>query len=175
LSTVKTKTGWYAESRQVIEELYGDDADMFCDLLAASSPRKQLKANWNLAQNIYERYKADGYIDNRGVMAPFMPNVLRALYGEPLSGYKVPAFAANLKGDMNRVTIDVWTLRYFGLKQDYIRRKEYYRLEAAIQKMARRRGMQPAEYQAIIWCKAVEAAGRVPVSYKDISELETVV
>ncbi len=164
----KTATNWYIDSRQVIEELYGDDADMFCDILAATSPRKQVKANWNISQNIYERYKHDGYIDNRGVMSPFMPNVLRALYGEPLSGYKVPAFAANLKGDMNRVCIDTWTLRYFGITLRDIRRKEYYRLEAAIQKMARQRGMKPAEYQAVIWCIAVTRAGRVPVSYADM-------
>ncbi len=160
---------WYSESRKTIETIFGDDADLFCDLLAATSPRKQVKANWNLACDIYERYKHDGHIDCSGVMGTMIPNVLKALYREPLSGYKVPAFAANLKGDMNRVTIDIWTLRYFGLQQERIRRKEYYRLEVAIQKMARRRGMKPAEYQAKIWCIAVTRAGRTPVSYKDVS------
>ncbi len=160
---------WYSESRKTIETIFGDDADMFCDLLAATSPRKQVKANWNVARDIYERYKHDGYIDCSGIMSSMIPNVLRALYRESLSGYKVPAFAANLKGDLNRVTLDVWTLRYFGMKQDMIRRKEYFRLEAAIQKMARRRGMKPAEYQAMIWCKAVTKAGRTPVSYKDVA------
>ncbi len=164
----KTASNWYAESRQVIEELYGEDANMFCDILAATSPRKQVKVNWDIAQNIYKRYKHDGYIDCQEVMGPHIPNVLRALYGEPLHGWKVPAFAANLKGDLNRVTIDLWVLRYFNLRQTRIRRKEYYRLEAAIQKMARRRGMKPAEYQAVIWCKAVTRAGRTPLSYADM-------
>ncbi len=160
---------WYSESRKIIEKIFGDDADLFCNLLAATSPRKQVKVNWDLARHIYERYKHDGYIDCSGVMSTQIPNVLRALYGEPLSGYKVVAFAANLKSDMNRVTIDIWTLRYFGLKQSRIRRKEYYRMEAAIQKMARRRNMKPAEYQAMIWCKAVTKAGKTPVSYKDVA------
>lgn len=160
---------WYSESRKTIETIFDDDADLFCDLLAATSPRKQVKVNWDLARHIYERYKHDGYIDCQGLMGSHIPNVLKALYREPLSGYKVPAFAANLKGDMNRVTIDTWTLRYFGLQQSRIRRKEYFRLEVAIQKMARRRGMKPAEYQAKIWCKAVTRAGRVPVSYKDVA------
>lgn len=165
---IETAANWYTESRQVIEKLYGDDTDMFCDLLAATSPRKQVKANWNLSQHIYERYKHDGYIDCSGIMSNFIPNVIRALYREPLHGYKVPAFAANLKGDMNRVAIDRWTLRYFGIQQNIIRRKEYYRMETAIQKMARRRGMKPAEYQAMIWCKAVTKAGRIPVSYANM-------
>ena len=127
-----------------------------------------MKVNWDLARHIYERYKHNGYIDCQGVLSTQIPNILRALYREPLSGYKVPAFAANLKGDMNRVTIDIWTLRYFGLQQSRIRYKEYYRMEAAIQKMARRRNMKPAEYQAKIWCIAVTKAGRTPVSYKDV-------
>ncbi len=168
VDVIKTTANWYTDSRRVIEEIYGDDADMFCDILAATSPRKQIKANWNLSQNIYGRYKHDGYIDCGGLMSPFIPNVHRALNGEPLSGYKVPAFAANLRGDLNRVTIDTWTIRYFGITQREIRRKEYFRLEAAIQKMARRRGLLPAEFQAIIWCKAVIAAGRTPVSYADM-------
>ncbi len=161
-------SNWYTDSRQAIKQLYGDDADMFCDILAATSPQKQVSVNWDIAQNIYERYKHDGYIDCQGLMGSHIPNVLRALYREPLHGYKVPAFAANLKGDMNSVTIDRWTLRYFGLKQNKIRRKEYYRLEKAIQLLAKHRGMLPAEYQAMIWCKAVTAAGKTPVSYADM-------
>ncbi len=161
-------SNWYTDSRRVIVELYSDDADMFCDILAATSPRKQVKVNWDISQNIYERYKHDGYIDCSGIMGTMIPNIHRALNGELLSGYKVPAFAANLRGNLNRVTLDVWTLRYFGIKQDMIRRKEYYRLEAAIQKMARRRNMLPAEYQAMIWCEAVTRAGRTPVSYADM-------
>ncbi len=164
----KTASNWYTDSRRVIEKLYGDDADMFCDILAATSPRKQVKVNWDIAQNIYERYKHDGYIDCQGLMGSHIPNVLRALYRERLHGYKVPAFATNLKGDLNRVTIDTWTLRYFGLKQKRIRRKEYYRLEKAIQLLAKHRGMKPAEYQAKIWCITVTRAGRVPVSYADL-------
>lgn len=163
-----TKTNWYTDSRQVIEQLYGDDADMFCDILAATSPRKRVKDNWDIAQHIYERYKHDGYIDCQEIVSSCIPNVLRALYREPLHGYKVPAFAANLKGDMDRVTIDRWTLRYFGLQQKKIRRKEYYRLEKAIQLLAKHRGMLPAKYQAMIWCIAITRAGRTPISYADL-------
>lgn len=161
---------WYKDSRQVIEQLYGDDADMFCDLLAATSPRKQVKVNWKMAVTIFDEYKETGRINCEGVMRSHQSNVIRAIYGLPLSGWKVPAFAANLKGDMERVTIDTWTLRYFGLKQNRIRGKEYFRMEKALQKMARRRGMKPAEYQAIIWVKAIIAAGRTPYSYVDAVE-----
>ncbi len=160
---------WYSDSRKTIEKIFGDDADLFCDLLAATSPRKQVKVNWNLAKRIYQEYKNTGDFDDKGLLLCHILNVERALAREPLHGYKVPAFAANLKGNMNRVTIDMWVLYYFGLQQSRIRYKEYYRMEAAIQKMARRRNMKPAEYQAMIWCKAVTKAGRTPVSYKDVA------
>ncbi len=160
---------WYSDSRKTIEKIFGNDADLFCDLLAATSPRKQVKVNWSLAKRIYQEYKNTGVFDDKGLFPCHILNVERALAREPLHGYKVPAFAANLKGDMNRVTIDMWVLYYFGLQQSRIRRKEYYRMEAAIQKMARRRNMKPAEYQAKIWCIAVTRAGRTPVSYKDVA------
>jgi thermostable 8-oxoguanine DNA glycosylase len=59
---------------------------------------------------------------------------------------------------------------YYGFKQLRIRRKEYYRMEKAMQMLARQRGMQPAEYQAMIWCKAVTSAGRTPYSYVDAAK-----
>jgi hypothetical protein len=143
---------------------------LFCDLLAATSPRKQVKANWNLAVRIMDEVKINGRYKRYGMMKAHWMNVDRALAGEPLSGYKVPAFAANLKGDLQRVTIDTWVMAYFGLKQVQIRRKEYYRMEKAIQMLARHRGMKPAEYQAMIWCKAVTKAGRTPYSYVDAAK-----
>ena len=163
---------WYQDSRAIIVDRFGDDADLFCDILAATSPRKQVRANWNLAVRIYDAVQDRGTYGTKGMMRAHIHNVDRALNREPLSGYKVPAFAANLRGDLERVTIDTWILSYFGLKQDRIRRAEYFRMEKAIQMLARHRGMKPAEYQAMIWCKAVERAGRTPYSYVDAAESE---
>jgi hypothetical protein len=158
---------WYQDSRAVIVGLYGDDADLFCDILAATSPRKQVRANWNLAVRIYNSFKRTGWFNKTGMMKAHWMNVERVLSGEPLQGYKVPAFAANLKGDLERVTIDTWVLYYYKLKQHQIRRKEYYRMEKAIQMLARHRDMRPAEYQAMIWVKAVLSVGKTPYSYAD--------
>ena len=161
---------WYQDSRAVIVDRYGDDADLFCDILAATSPRKQVRANWLLAVRTFGSYKKTGGYNKTGMMKAHWMNVDRALDGTPLSGYKVPAFAANLRGDLERVTIDTWVLVYYGIQQPNIRRKEYYRMEKAMQMLARRRSMKPAEYQAMIWCKAVIAAGRTPYSYVDAAK-----
>ena len=160
-------SSWYQDSRAIIVERFGDDADLFCDILAATSPRKQVRANWNLAVRIYNSFKKGNEYSKTSMMPAHILNTDRALAGEPLHGWKVPAFAANLRGDLERVTIDSWTLFYFGLKQNRIRRKEYYHMEKAIQMLARHRGMRPAEYQAMIWAKAVSSVGKIPYSYAD--------
>jgi len=160
---------WYTESRATIEKLFGDDADLFCDLLAATSPRKQVKANWRVALRVYNAYKAGTEIPRTGLMPAHTQNVMRALRGHELSGPKVSAFAANLKGDHSRVTIDVWVLRYFKIGKKRITAKQYIELEKKIQRLARRHKLSPAAYQAKIWRESMRRAGRKPISYTSVS------
>ena len=165
---------WYSRVREEIEAQYGDDADLFCDLLAATSPRKQVGANWKLAAKVYCWWKdappisarhvaIPGVIADLGVMQSMRPNVIRALRGEELSGPKVRAFAANLKGDMSQVTVDVWMLRLF----DYDKPTEKHRKEVVdyVIRAAAELGCEPAECQAEMWEHSVRRAGREPKSY----------
>ncbi len=161
---------WYTDSRKVIEKMFGDDADLFCDILAATSPRKQVKANWRLAMRIYDAYKSGTDYSVVGMLPNHVGNVDRALSGLPLSGNKVSAFAANLKGDLNRVTIDVWVLRYLRSDRTTLTPKQYGILEKKIQRMAKRKGLLPAQYQAKIWAEAMRQAGKTPQSYAIVSE-----
>jgi hypothetical protein len=161
---------WYKRVRKEIELQYGDDADLFCDLLAATSPRKQVGANWKLAARVYKAWRVLGISDMTrhnmsllGVMSSQQPNVIRALNREPLSGPKVRAFAANLKGDFSQVTVDIWMLRLFNYdKPTEKRRKEVvdYVIRAAAEL-----GYEPAEVQAEMWEHSVRRAGREPKSY----------
>jgi hypothetical protein len=90
-------------------------------------------------------------------------NIFRALNGEPLSGRKVRAFAANLKGDLHEVTIDIWTARFFGYER--VTNKVYDKCEASIRCAAILHEVKPAEMQAQIWCHAIIVAGKKPKSY----------
>ena len=162
---------WYSESRKTIEKIFGDDADLFCDLLAAISPRKQIKTNWNAARRVYEAHKTGLPIPTTGLLPAHIGNIRRALAGQELSGPKVSAFAANLKGDHSRVTIDVWVLRYFKINKNRISVKQYIELEKKIQRLARRHKMTPAAYQAKIWRESMRRAGRKPISYTSVSDI----
>ncbi len=162
---------WYTSARRTIETLYGDDADLFCDILAATSPRKQVRANWNVAVRILTAYKNGETIPEKSLLPNHRGNLKRTFRGEELSGPKVQAFAANLKGDFNRVTIDIWVLRFFGIKKNKITPKQYIALEKAIQKLAKNRGLLPARYQAEIWERSMSNVGRKPISYTSVSEV----
>lgn len=159
---------WYRDANKIIVREYGADTEFFCKLLAATSPRKQVKANWRLASDIYRKYKArsDNPAAFGDVLGGLMPahamNVIRTLQGKPLSGLKVNAFSKNLMGDLSVVTIDMWIIKAYGLKKS-LTELQYRRLSDKITKEALECGLLPAEYQALIWTAARREAGK---SYK---------
>ena len=156
---------WYEISRKEIEKLYSDDAELFIDILAATSPRKRVKENWRLSQQIYESYLA-GDINLKGCMPAHKGNVSRAIAREPLQGRKVRAFAEALKGNMDVVVVDIWIGRWFGFET--ITNKTYDFIENAIRMMAAACGRKPAELQAELWCDMIREYGQHPVSYADV-------
>lgn len=159
---------WYHDANALIVREYGDDADFFCKLLAATSPRKQVKANWRMADNIYRLSKAS---DNRPLadfLATMMPahaiNVIRTLQGRPIKGLKVNAFYQNLSGNYDAVTVDMWILLAYGFKKS-LTDLQYSRLTDKIRKEAAECGLLPAQYQALIWTAIRRESGKKYVSF----------
>jgi hypothetical protein len=68
-----------------------------------------------------------------------------------LNGKKTNAFARNIAGDLNAVTIDAWMLRPFGMKSVSVR--NYRILSEAIRTVAAESGMTPADMQALLWIR----------------------
>ena len=149
---------WYQDAAKLIQQLYGKYADLFCDIVAATSPRKQVKANWRLATAIVAAYidRVNKPIVFGDLLASLMPahlnNVIRALQRRPIHGQKVSRFAENLKGNLNLVTIDVWICRAYGIddKKD-LTPEMYRRLEKRIASDAKKTNATPAGYQAVLW------------------------
>lgn len=72
-----------------------------------------------------------------------------------LNGLKTSAFARNIAGDREAVTVDVWAMRVVDLDPDLLTRKGAYDAVAhAYRLAARRRGVDPATMQATTWVVA---------------------
>jgi hypothetical protein len=163
---VKCHSKWYADIRTEIVKRYGDDADLFCDLLAATSPRSHVRSNWRSASALYHCWKQSGVIAESAVfMRMHLPNVRRAFAREPLHGGKVRRFAENLKGNSSYVTIDVWICRYLGVEHKDLTPELYATLEKRLTSEAESVGMSPADYQAMIWQQTRAAWGKKPISF----------
>lgn len=156
--------GWYCRVGEAIRKRFGVDAELFIDLLAATSPRNRVRKNWRTAIRIYQAYQ-HGEDFLVGVMKSHRPNVWRALRREPLSGDKVRRFAENLKGNTDAVTIDVWICRALGIDHNRLDKGTYEKTERLLRLASYRAGCTPCEYQAALWQVQRMASGRKPISF----------
>ena len=157
---------WYADATMLIKQLYGDNWQLFVDLLAATSPRQSIKRNWRQSAAIVAAYvdrenNPRKFGDLLGdVMTSHTNNVVRALQQRPISGPKVSRFAANLKGNLDVVTIDVWICKAYGIDHKALTTSVYNRLEKRICADARRQQLAPANWQAVLWFAVRRLAGK---------------
>jgi hypothetical protein len=134
---------WYNHVRGHLETSFGDDAELFAHLLAATSPRQGVVENWHDALEAYRRYRTGAFDDaiqrykDTGKitedMKPTKENgakfgmnsdaVLKVLAGtwlDSVEGPKTPNFFDNLFGRGTDATIDSWaarTMRRLGYDQ----------------------------------------------------------
>ncbi len=158
---------WYVDTFANIQNImsYDDSGEksdelayLFIDLLAATSPQTNIVRNTFLTSQIFA-YINDAILCKTPMkFEAHLNNVCRALLGLPLSGQKVEAFQANLRGDDNAVTVDTWMMRVFNRDSDSPSAKEYEDLSAATRRVAKQYGVKPAQMQAALWVgiKALE-------------------
>jgi hypothetical protein len=140
------KRGWYANSRQALTEILGDDADMFTGLLAAMSPQTSVESNLTNALNTFVNWRAAGRPrgeqeikdilgrsvqggTDKSVLTAWTPNSVRVLQGgQSVSGPKIDQFwlalrdrALNTKaGAMDTqeaMVLDAWMANLMGADQ----------------------------------------------------------
>jgi len=153
---------WYLNAYNKFMSYTNDP--IFIGILSATSPRKSLKANYNLAKKLYLNYLkgiTPIFKGISGILPTHKKNIIRAIHGFKLHGDKVSRFYENLMLNLYVVTIDVWVKRYFKTK-DFLTPLQYKALESKIKRNARRYGLKPAEYQAVIWNIEREKAGFKP-------------
>lgn len=150
-------TAWYYRARDIVEGMsadYGVTVEVAAAVLAVLSPNVRWSTNVSAARAMLDAWyngepqpTVAGYPANR--------NKAWAILGtgdtSRLSGPKVEAFAANLRGDLEYVTLDMWAYRAVGVDPERVPRgvrdnvvKGYCRAAAQI-------GVPVAVFQAIIW------------------------
>lgn len=163
---------WYLESYEAIKSVYKEDTELFISLLASTSPRKSVKANFRLAHNIYLNIKQgfNPFFMVQGYLKAHVNNVYRSIRKLSLSGSKVEAFRRALLGDENAVVIDTWILKYFKVEKQSLTPLQYKRMALKIKDNARKHDLTPAQYQASIWELVRARHGFKPVSFKSVME-----
>lgn len=137
----QAKKGWYRNSTQALQEVFGEDAPRFTALLAGLSPQTSVESNlvnalnvwknWNNAQRPTDKQSimkimGDSVEGSRGqdsVLDAWVNNSVDALQSQDpssivLSGPKVDSFMRNLNGVMHEVTNDTWMARVGGVPQE---------------------------------------------------------
>jgi len=154
--TVYLGSVWYHEGQSMCRELaleHGITLEQAATVLAAFSPMTPWDRNVFLATE---------FINGRKV-ATLGNNIRMAEKGivggiATLKGKKTNAFARNLSGDLNAVTIDTWMIKAAGIVREPGKKKgindtEYNTLALALTNVAKANNMPPAVVQAIIWCQ----------------------
>lgn len=171
-SDIESGSRWYLLNGQAIVDMaYGFDVsvDTAAAVVAHLSPRLQWARNIVLAANVL------GNGSTKGIMKQSLKNAQRALDSDAplttLRGNKVRNFAANLLGDAEAVTVDVWAARVaFGLGKGFkstvgesetvkpetllARKGVYDAIADAYREAAHRVGVEPSTMQATTWIVA---------------------
>ena len=147
---------WFEESRRQVAKVFGCDADLFCKLLAGTSPISTIESNVAEAIKAYRQIKWFGYlIRETFIFSRF--SCLQKLLMEQTTTRKVAAMYQNMRGNEQVVAVDRWLLRYFGWSEKAVARgiwndSVYSELEDKVKQEAAERGITPAQRQLQIWC-----------------------
>lgn len=152
----KFALGWYDGVNTELRRWFGKDADLMADLIAATSLKTNPDRNVFEALETYIGIKQGKTVDEiEGVFGGPAAKIKRALVqraldGLPIGTPKAGAFAKNIKGDPNAVTIDVWMTRAF-YGRDRLKPAQSEFLQEWVRQLAYSTGVAPREMQAAIW------------------------
>ena len=152
--------GWYAEAYRVAAQIWPERPDLAAGVIAALSPRCQWSTNQLWARVLITAART-GQACPAVHTTAMRAQAWRIANGEaPLSvlnGPKVRSFWANIMGDTEAVTCDVWAVYVaLGRKDDRMvsTQKRYDTVVAAYRRAAVILGVTPREVQAATWVAA---------------------
>ena len=141
---------WYRDAELYCRYLasnYDVSLEQACGVMSAFSPRVHWSRNKTLAELYLQGEATPGLGQSRRNADAVMVQGFDALRGA-----KTHAFARNMYGDTDAVTIDVHMMRAAGFDDhDAPTIVQYRELSVAVRRLARKRKMQPRDMQALIW------------------------
>lgn len=158
--------GWYEHALEVCVMIATINApgmipvavDAVAGTFAAYSPRCQVSTNiaWCAATIHAARTgQACPEVHTRTMRRQAWAIAQGASWQDVLRGPKVRAFAANILGDTDQVTVDVWAVRAAlgpaACPAGRITARQYAAIAEVYQRAARRLGMSPRDTQAAAW------------------------
>ncbi len=170
LSLGKSNRYWYQETHDDIQRILPNDkVELIIDLLAATSIRS------SISSNVFQMYRALIQYKLGEPFNGFLPAVKAGLEhvrkGEELPTIKVRHFAQAMKGNESSVVVDVWMCKAFGIDRNSGPKDgEYNAIAKAVQQLAHERGVQPREFQAMLWAgiRKEQSKYQMEVRYKDL-------
>lgn len=170
------KKGWYERAARALREVFGPDTEQFVALLAATSPRQDVKSNLLMALKVWDKWTKAGRPTDVESLRPMfetdvelearLNNSMRAtgadlpvtaskdLTGDAhLSGFKAESFRRNLLNDLSAVTNDTWMALFSDIDQNkfFGTKAGYLAMNAKVRRVAERMGLHPAEVQETVW------------------------
>lgn len=152
---------WYDDANELAEYLttLGDlTFDQACCIIAAFSIRQRWERNVELATRFA---RGERNLPVTGAVNRIAENIVA--FDDPysaLNGPKTNAFAHNIAGDLESVTIDTWMIKAAGLDNKKSLTPKQYKVIAEALTLASQAGvlfgkkrvfLKPAQYQALVW------------------------
>lgn len=155
---------WYGVAQGAADDLaarYGVTREAAAGVIAAMSPRQTWKGNLRAADVILHAAAHGLDLPAVGLRSNARKAWKIANGAAPLDvlgGPKVRAFFANIIGDLDAVTVDVWAARAAGVDPNHLTAARYRAVADAYRRAAASIGLAPAILQAIVWVSIRGAA-----------------
>lgn len=148
---------WYSRAESTMSTMarvHGVSRETAAGVTAALSPRTPWARNLVIADAVLSAARHGESAPSVGTRANVAKAWAIANGADPdsiLGGPKVTAFYANLTGDHDRVTVDVWAARAAGANPDRLTDRRRRELREAYRQAAESRGVTPRQLQAAVW------------------------
>jgi len=154
--TVREGMAWYDEARQLTVNL-SLMSEYTTAQVAAAMAHLSPRIRWNHNVEAITDLVLYGTLPAYIMKGPAKRARKALVASEPMNTFgkrakKTLAFARNINGDVNAVTVDTWILDVVGITEQQLKLVGVYDAVAhAYRLAAKRRGFTPAQLQAITW------------------------